>query len=181
MGINASEDYRLYGLWTKALAGVAETSGAEIVQGYLEKATTPTLNKYMFDHPMYLIAPCAGVFLILVLLLMYAQSVESRNKQKKITGELAAALEKAEEATAAKQNFFSKMSHDIRTPLNVVLGMTQTARKYKNDEEKLENTLGNITTEGNYLLVLINSILDVNQLEHGAIELSNAPSLPPPA
>ena len=73
------------------------------------------------------------------------------------------------------------MSHDIRTPLNVVLGMTQTARKYKNDEEKLENTLGNITTEGNYLLVLINSILDVNQLEHGAIELSNAPSLPPPA
>ena len=73
------------------------------------------------------------------------------------------------------------MSHDIRTPLNVVLGMTQTARKYKNDEEKLENTLGNITTEGNYLLVLINSILDVNQLEHGAIELSNAPSLPSPA
>lgn len=42
MGINASEDYRPYGLWSKALAGVAETSGAEIVQGYLEKTTTPS-------------------------------------------------------------------------------------------------------------------------------------------
>ena len=77
-----------------------------------------------------------------------------------IADELAAALEKAEEATEAKQNFFSKMSHDIRTPLNVVLGMTQIARKYKNDDDKLKNALGNITTEGNYLLVLINSILE---------------------
>lgn len=71
------------------------------------------------------------------------------------------------------------MSHDIRTPLNVVLGMTQIARKYKNDDDKLKNALGNITTEGNYLLVLINSILDVNQLEHGAIELLNEPFSPP--
>lgn len=125
MGVSASIDYRFYGLWSKALANVAETSGTEIAD------------------------------------------------------ELAAALEKAEEATEAKQNFFSKMSHDIRTPLNVVLGMTQIARKYKNDDDKLKNALGNITTEGNYLLVLINSILDVNQLEHGAIELLNEPFSPP--
>lgn len=83
------------------------------------------------------------------------------------------ALQKAEEATEAKQNFFSKMSHDIRTPLNVVLGMTQIAKKYKNNADKLENALDNIAKEGNYLLVLINSILDVNQLEHGTIELQN--------
>lgn len=45
-------------------------------------------------------------------------------------------------------------------PLNVVLGMTQVAQKYKNDGAKLDNALANITKEGNYLLVLINSILD---------------------
>ena len=87
-------------------------------------------------------------------------------------------MEKAEEATESKQNFFSKMSHDIRTPMNVVLGMTQVARKYKNDTVRLENALENIETEGNYLLVLINSILDVNQLEHGAVELNPEPFNP---
>ena len=70
------------------------------------------------------------------------------------------------------------MSHDIRTPLNVVLGMTQVAKKYKHDTGRLENALDNIFTEGNYLLVLINSILDVNQLEHGAIELLQEPFNP---
>ena len=89
--------------------------------------------------------------------------------------QLADALNDAEEANKAKQEFFSKMSHDIRTPLNVVLGMTQIAQKYKNDAPRLESALDSITNEGNYLLVLINSILDVNQLEHGHMELNKAP------
>ena len=107
--------------------------GGEIVYAPFEVQHT---REGMFDHPMYLIALCAGLFLILLLLLLYVQSVKSRNRQQKIADELAAALEKAEEATEAKQNFFSKMSHDIRTPLNVVLGMTQIARKYKNDDDR---------------------------------------------
>lgn len=81
----------------------------------------------------------------------------------------------AKEANNAKVNFFSKMSHDIRTPLNVVLGMTQIAKKYKHDPGKLDDALENITSEGNYLLTMINSILDVNQLEHGQIELIQKP------
>ena len=178
MGVNASDDCRFYGLWSKALADVSNTISAEIVQTYLEQTATPTFIQYMFDHPMFLIVLSAGVFLMILLLLLYAQSVKSRNRQQQIAGELAAALEQAEEATKAKQNFFSKMSHDIRTPLNVVLGMTQIARKYKDDNERLESALSNITTEGNYLLTLINSILDVNQLEHGSVELLSEPFSP---
>lgn len=62
MGVSASIDYRFYGLWSKALANVAGTSGTEIAQGYLEQTATPTLIEYMFDHPMYLIVLCAGLF-----------------------------------------------------------------------------------------------------------------------
>ena len=178
MGVNANADIHFYGLWEKTLADVSAAVSTEIVQEYLEQTTTPTMIEYLFDHPIYLIVACTGVFLILLLILLYRQSVKSKNKQKKIAGELAVALEEAKEATEAKQNFFSKMSHDIRTPLNVVLGMTQLAWKYRHDIHKLENALGNITTEGNYLLVLINSIMDVNQLEHGAIELVNEPFAP---
>ena len=175
MGVNANDSHYFYSLWEKTLLDVADRSSAEIVQGYLEQATTPTLTEYMFDHPMYLVIVSAGTVLLLLMILLYLQSSRSKREQEKISGELAAALQKAEEATEAKQNFFSKMSHDIRTPLNVVLGMTQVAQKYKNNAEKLENALSNITIEGNYLLVLINSILDVNQLEHGVIELMQEP------
>lgn len=115
------------------------------------------------------------IILLVLMAALYIRSSRSKKRQEKISGELAAALERTEEATTAKQDFFSKMSHDIRTPLNVVLGMTQIAQKYKNDPEKLESALNNVTKEGNYLLMLINSILDVNQLEHGVVELVKQP------
>lgn len=63
----------------------------------------------------------------------------------------------------------------IRTPLNVVLGMTQIAQKYKYDVNRLDSALDSIATEGNYLLSLANSILDVNQLEYGYVELVREP------
>ncbi len=173
MGVNANDDYAFYGLWEKTLAEVAQNVSAEVVQTYVEETATPTVMAYLFDHPSYLLLICGGCLVILFLAVLYLQSVRSKNQQKKIAGELAIALEDAREANESKQNFFSKMSHDIRTPLNVVLGMTQVAQKYKYDTARLENALESITTEGNYLLVLINSILDVNQLEHGHVELQN--------
>ena len=172
MGINANVDVHFYGLWEKTLSQVAGNIGAEVVQDYLEQTATPNLVQYLYDHPTLLIGLCCFAVLFLSLLLLYGQSVRRKREQERISGQLAAALDKAEQATRAKQEFFSKMSHDIRTPLNVVLGMTQIAQKYKNDGPKLESALNNITQEGNYLLVMINSILDVNQLEHGAVELS---------
>ena len=178
MGVNADDAYAFYGLWEKTLSGVAENISAEVVQTYIEETATPSIIAYIFDHPSYLIMLCVGSLAILFLIVLYFQSVRSKNKQKRIAGELAVALEDAREANESKQNFFSKMSHDIRTPLNVVLGMTQVAQKYKHDTVKLDNALESITTEGNYLLVLINSILDVNQLEHGHVELQNVPFNP---
>ena len=143
-----------------------------IFQIYFEETVTPTFLEYLFDRPLYLILLITAIVLIVFLSLLYRQSVRSRNKQQRIAKELPAALQEAKDANDAKQNFFSKMSHDIRTPLNVVLGMTQIAQKYKYDTPRLENELENISAEGKYLLVLINSILDVNQLEHGHVELS---------
>ena len=175
MGVNAQDRIEFYGIWEKTLSKVAERISDEVVQEYLEQTATPNLIEYLFDHPMLLTVFVTALVLALFMLLLAVQSTKSRKKQEAISGELASALKKAEEATEAKQNFFSKMSHDIRTPLNVVLGMTQVAQKYKHDEAKLDNALGNINREGNYLLVLINSILDVNQLEHGMVELIPEP------
>lgn len=178
MGVNANDSCHFYGLWEKTLARVSANVSAEVVQNYLNVTTTPSVAAYLFLHPVYLVIFSAVILLIVFLLVIYVQSVKSRNRQQKIAGELAVALDKAKEANEAKQNFFSKMSHDIRTPLNVVLGMTQIAHKYKQDTNRLENALDSIMTEGNYLLMLINSILDVNQLEHGYVELLEEPFNP---
>lgn len=178
MGVNAEDDRDFYGLWEKALSVTSAQNQAEIIQTYTEAIETPTLLQALFDQPVYLILMAVTVVVLLGLAALYWQSVRSRAKQEKISAELATALDEARDANEAKQNFFSKMSHDIRTPLNVVLGMTQIAQKYKQDTPRLESALESIRSEGNYLLVLINSILDVNQLEHGHVELAKEPFSP---
>jgi len=178
MGVNANVSCRFYGLWEKTLAKVAQNIGAEVTQEYLQQTVTPGVVEYLFDHPALLVVLCTLTVLLVCLLFLYKLTAESKREQEVISNKLAVALDEAKEATRAKQDFFSKMSHDIRTPLNVVLGMTQIAQKYQDDRPKLENALNNITQEGNYLLVMINSILDVNQLEHGAVELVEEPFNP---
>ena len=178
MGVNANDNRDFYGIWEKTLYQVAEAQRASITLSHLEDTETPSPLAYMFNHPALLVCAAVLVLLVLFLALMYVQSSRSRRRYQRISDELAVALGDAEEATEAKQNFFSKMSHDIRTPLNVVLGMTQIAQNCKTDPEKLGNALDSITSEGNYLLMLINSILDVNQLEHGTVELRNEPFNP---
>ena len=178
MGVNAMDNRDFYGLWEKALSIVAGQKSAEIVQSYVEDVAAPGLVGYLFDHTWLLAAVVAAALLILFLAALYGQSVRSKREQQKTAQQLSAALADAQAANDAKNNFFSKMSHDLRTPLNVVLGMTQIAQKYQKDPERLRDALESISSEGNYLLVLINSILDVNQLESGRMELSLEPFSP---
>lgn len=172
MGVSADNDQAFFGLWRKTLDFVADRDSTGIVQNYLENSANRSLLAYCFDHPYFLLSSVAGVFLFLLLLIWHFQAVKSKRRLERAAQELTIALEHAEKAKEAKQHFFSKMSHDIRTPLNVVLGMTQVAQKYKQDIPRLENALDSIAAEGNYLLMLVNSILDVNQLEHGHVELA---------
>lgn len=178
MGIIADDVYDFYRIWEKTLSVTAEQISAEMVQSYVEETNIPSTIAYLFDHPTTLLIMIVGAFLIIFLMLLYMQPVRGKHKQQQISDQLAAALADAQKANEAKQNFFSKMSHDIRTPLNVVLGMTQIAQKNKQDPVKVERALDNIASEGQYLLVLINFILDVNQLEHGYVELNADPFRP---
>lgn len=78
----------------------------------------------------------------------------------------------AEQANQAKTLFLSSMSHDIRTPMNAVLGMTDIARRNINDPECVSECLNKVTVAGNHLLTLINDILDISKVESGRMKLS---------
>ena len=81
------------------------------------------------------------------------------------------ALDKAEAANRAKTDFLFNMSHDIRTPMNAIIGFTNMAMKNTDNPEKLQDCLDKTQTAGNLLLSLVNSILDMSRIESGKAHL----------
>lgn len=81
--------------------------------------------------------------------------------------------EKHDMASRAKSEFLSRMSHEMRTPMNAIIGMTAIAQTQKNDPEKVEGSLGKIEQSSKYLLSLINDVLDMSKIESGKMKLLN--------
>ena len=81
------------------------------------------------------------------------------------------ALERARNADRAKSLFLTNMSHDIRTPMNAILGFTRIALKHIDDEERVRDCLEKILDSGDHLLELINNVLDMSRIESGRMEL----------
>ncbi len=82
------------------------------------------------------------------------------------------ALEAANRASAAKSDFMSKMSHDIRTPMNAIIGMTAIAAAHAENPDRVRDALGKISSSSRYLLGLINEVLDMSKVESGTISLA---------
>ena len=85
---------------------------------------------------------------------------------------LEAAWRDADAATKAKSEFLSNMSHDIRTPMNAIVGMTAIATAHIDDKEQVQNCLKKITLSSKHLLGLINDVLDMSKIESGKMTLS---------
>ena len=98
---------------------------------------------------------------------------ETMTAERRSKETLEQALALAEEANRAKSDFLSSMSHDIRTPMNAIMGMTTLARAHLDEREKVENCLRKITLSSRHLLSLINDILDMSKIEQSKITLNN--------
>lgn len=102
-----------------------------------------------------------------------AQDVtESKLREEREQQALKEACEAANHANAAKSEFMSRMSHDIRTPMNAIIGMTAIASRYLDDQERVADCLGKITVSSKHLLSLINEVLDMSKIESGKIDLA---------
>lgn len=109
----------------------------------------------------------------------YIFAVTDITKYRKIEENLNAAVAAAEQANAAKSRFLSNMSHDIRTPMNAIVGMTRLAEVHLEDRSKVEDCLKKIGISSSHLLGLINDVLDMSKIESGKMALAEeAFSLP---
>lgn len=96
---------------------------------------------------------------------------ELQNQLERQSEQLTFALAMAEEANRAKSDFLSQMSHDIRTPMNAIIGMTSIAEMHMDDIQKVRDCLKKISLSGQHLLGLINDVLDMSKIERGNIAL----------
>ncbi len=99
------------------------------------------------------------------------KQLETNRKLEEYNERLQEAKEGAEHASRAKSEFLSNMSHDIRTPMNAIIGFTVIANPNIDNREKLQDCLNKIAASSNHLLSLINDILDMSKIESGKIQL----------
>ena len=120
-------------------------------------------------------AICVLGILIVFYSLRIAKEREQLQEQEKINIALNQAATAAADASMAKSTFLSNMSHDIRTPINGIVGMTAIALKEKNIPPKVEDCLNKINGASHHLLSLINDVLDMSRIESGKTEITNSP------
>ena len=92
-------------------------------------------------------------------------------ENKEINGKLEKARTMAEQANRSKTKFLSNMSHDIRTPMNVIIGLTELMQHHLREPEVLKNYISKLQSSSHYLLELINDILDLSKIESGSVNL----------
>jgi len=110
-----------------------------------------------------------GAVILLAMLIVFLQYIRMNRRQLK---DLEETKLLAEEANRAKSEFLSNMSHDIRTPMNAIVGMAAIGTANIDNKEQVSNCLKKITLSGRHLLGLINDILDMSKIESGKMTLS---------
>ena len=118
----------------------------------------------------------AAILLTILKLLRKARKAEAAarkaaNDTQKLNAKLQVAVENAESANRAKSTFLFNMSHDIRTPMNAIIGYADLASRHLDDPAKLKNYMENIQVCGQNLLMLLNNVLDLARIENDKTEM----------
>lgn len=130
-------------------------------------ALNETIEKQGTQSLMVFVGSC--MIILLVLLIIFLSYFRMSHAQIQ---ELAEAKQMAEEASKSKSEFLSNMSHDIRTPMNAIVGMTTIAMTNINNQTRVEDCLKKIVLSSKHLLGLINDVLDMSKIESGKMILN---------
>lgn len=139
-----------------------------------------TLSEFIRDN-FFMVLLVSSIFVAVILLtilklLLKARKAEAAarkaaNDTQELNAKLQIAAENAESANRAKSTFLFNMSHDIRTPMNAIIGYADLASRHMDDPAKLEKYMENIQVCGQNLLMLLNNVLDLARIENDKTEM----------
>ena len=147
---------------------------------YKSSARKVTLSEFIKDNFFMVLLlssiAVAAVLLTILMLLQKARKAEAAAKKaandtQELNAKLQVAVENAESANRAKSIFLFNMSHDIRTPMNAIIGYADLASRHLDDPAKLKNYMENIQVCGQNLLMLLNNVLDLARIENDKTEI----------
>ena len=147
---------------------------------YQSSARKVTLSDFIKDNFfMVLLISSIAVAVVLLTILKLLQKArkaeaaakKAANDTQELNAKLQVAVEKAESANRAKSTFLFNMSHDIRTPMNAIIGYADLASRHLDDPAKLEKYMENIQVCGQNLLMLLNNVLDLARIENDRTEI----------
>ena len=175
-----SGNCRLLSILNKTIKAMPVNMLAGALAMYKSSARKVTLSDFIKDNffKVMLISSIAVavVLLTILMLLQKARKAEAAARKaasdtQELNAKLQVAVEKAESANRAKSTFLSNMSHDIRTPMNAIIGFTTLALSNIDDTDRVKDYLGKTLASSNHLLSLINDVLDMSRIESGKIHL----------
>ena len=147
---------------------------------YKSSARKVTLSDFIKDNFFMVLLvssiAVAAILLTILKLLRKARKAEAAarkaaNDTQELNAKLQIAVENAESANHAKSTFLFNMSHDIRTPMNAIIGYANLASRHSDDPAKLKNYMENIQVCGQNLLMLLNNVLDLARIENDKTEM----------
>ena len=161
----------------KAMPANMLTSSLAMHKSSARKVTLSDFIKDNFFKVMLISSIAVAVVLLTILMLLQkarkaeAAARKAASDTQELNAKLQVAVEKAESANRAKSTFLSNMSHDIRTPMNAIIGFTTLALSNIDDTDRVKDYLGKTLASSNHLLSLINDVLDMSRIESGKIHL----------
>ncbi len=134
--------------------------------------TAVGLDKLRYEKESFVLPAVIFVAMAVLLILNFAIYNRLASRLKNNEKSLTEALALANRASKAKTDFLNNMSHDIRTPMNAIIGYTELAEKHVGDDAHIKDYLGKISLSSRHLLSLINDILEMSRIESGRVKLS---------
>ena len=180
MIVSSTENHALAGILTKAMYAMPKKLVEDIAAQYTTyKATDLTFVDWIRLHPVLTVLILLIFAWLLTTMAVIVMRLSARKKAQMAAQEkaeeMAELAEHAQEANKAKTAFLSHMSHDMRTPMNAIMGFTGIAMK-NNPSDEVKNCLEKIDESSEHLLSLINDVLDLTRVESGKVKYNPVPA-----
>ena len=169
IGVQSSNDVLLCSVLDKSVDSLTRAETAAITNEYTSLGQQRfSLVRLAYQYPLIIVLTmlCLVITAICIVLVL---------RSRRFRAETENALHKAEEASVAKTEFLSNMSHDIRTPINGIMGMLDIAEENFDDPARVKDCMKKMRGAASHLLSLINDVLDMSKIESGNMQMLNAP------